>query len=309
MELQKARVKIPKKKITIAVIAVLLALSFLCTALVPRFWDRTFAIFGLGDFAAQADESPFSIHILNVGKADAILVCCEGESMLIDAGLPESGDTVCRYLKKRGVQSLAYAVGTHPDQDHIGGMAQVLRTMPVDTLLTPAVSQGLLSGQETYDAMLAALGETHQVFPHPGEIYFLGSAEVTVIGPRTEYEENNNTSLVLMITYGETRFLMMGDAETAAEMDLLEAGLDLQCDVLKVGHHGSKTSTCGAFLSATAPAYAAISVGPDSNGLPDASVLRALRESGAQIYRTDLDGTLIFMSDGKNVTIQTEGGT
>ena len=85
MELQKARVKIPKKKITIAVTAVLLALSFLCTALVPRFWDRAFAIFGLGDFAAQSDESPFSIHILNVGKADAILVCCEGESMLIDA--------------------------------------------------------------------------------------------------------------------------------------------------------------------------------------------------------------------------------
>ena len=112
MELQKARVKIPKKKITIAVTAVLLALSFLCTALVPRFWDRAFAIFGLGDFAAQADESPFSIHILNVGKADAILVCCEGESMLIDAGLPESGDTVDVY--KRQPVPLGTLLSHHP---------------------------------------------------------------------------------------------------------------------------------------------------------------------------------------------------
>lgn len=141
--------------------------------------------------------------------------------------------------------------------------------------------------------------------PEPDDTFRVGSADVTVLGPRADYKETNNTSIVLLVQYGQTRFLLTGDMEAEAELDLLDAGLELSADVLKVGHHGSSTSTCAAFYSAVSPDYAVISCGKDNEyGHPHWETMQTL--SDTTLYRTDEAGTVICYSDGTALTFETE---
>ncbi len=306
MEQQKS-----SKKALKITISLFLAMG-LVVSLLPfgaaAFWHRAFSFFGLSDFSSAADSSPMSLHVLEVGKADSILIECEGKAMLVDGGTVDCGEPVAEYLDRRGVKELEYMVNTHPDEDHIGGFAYLIGHYPVKKYFAPDIPKDLIPFSEEYLSTQKALNEKQisTVVPLPGETFFLGSMKIEVLAPVRQGGSTNNNSIVLKLTYGKTRFLLMGDAEKEEESDLIADGEDLSADVLKVGHHGSSTSTTDALLNAVKPKWAAISVADDSNGLPKREVLKRLLSAGAAVYRTDVSGTLIFMSDGQNIKLAAE---
>lgn len=254
---------------------------------------------------APAEGGGFEVHFIDVGQADAALVICDGHYMLIDGGNAEDSDLVYAYLERRGAKHLDCMVATHAHEDHIGGLSGALNYAKVDTALCPVTEYS----SKVFQNMVKYLEEQGKsiTVPRPGDRFDLGSARVEILGPVQEYDDTNNTSIVLRIDYGETSFLFTGDMETGAEEDLLDSGADVSATVLKAGHHGSDTSTGYRFLRAVMPEYAVISVGKGNKyGHPSSDVLSRFRDAGAQVYRTDMQGHIIAKSDGKTVTFTTE---
>lgn len=271
-------------------------------------WHKIFSFFGLADFSAAADSSPFSVHVIDVGKADSIFIECGRKTMLVDGGTADRGEPVAEYLNRRGVKKLDYVVNTHPDDDHIGGLAEIVRQYPIGRYLAPELSAALIPKGEAYRNVQEELKKKKlsATVPKQGESFLLGDAKVSVLAPVKTGESTNNNSIVLRLTFGDTSFLLMGDAQKEEESDLLESGSELSADVLKVGHHGSSTSTTEALLNAVKPKYAVISVTNDTSGLPKKDTLKRLDAAGTKVYRTDISGTVIFLSDGSNITVVTE---
>lgn len=243
-----------------------------------------------------------SVHFLDVQHADCILLACEGEYALVDAGYPESGDKIVTYLQEQGVTSLDLVVGTHPHGDHIGGLPQVLRTFPTETVWTSQLPYTNDYVRNFTNAVSAAGVELQQ--PRPGESFELGGATIDVIGPlNLYYEDANDLSLVLRVTYGDTRFLLTGDMEEVAERELVEAEVDLKADVLKVGHHGSSSSTSYRFLRAVAPTYGVISLAAANEyGHPHNAPMSRLMDADVTIFRTDHMYDIVAYSDGETVS-------
>lgn len=252
------------------------------------------------------DDKQLVVSYLDVGQGDATLISKGDFHMLIDAGKNEQGATVVEYLKNAKVDKLDVLVGTHPDSDHIGGLDDVLKNIPVDTVYLPKAKKET----KTYQQVEEALKQTDKTAQMPeigGNYTYDGNVMVRFLEPTKKYQDANNNSLVVQLAYGKNRFLFMGDAEEEAENDMLEQQYDLECDVLKVGHHGSYTATSDAFLHKSNPTYAVISCGEgNSYGHPHAEVLAKLEEDDVQIYRTDKMGTIVAASDGKNVRFTTE---
>ncbi len=248
------------------------------------------------------------MHVLDVGKADAILLECDGHFMLVDGGTVDQGRPVRQYLTRRGVTQLDYVVNTHPDKDHIGGLATVLEHIPVSHFLTSVLPEGKAPDSKEYQATMETVEKRHiaQQTVSAGDTFPLGPAYVEVLAPITVADDTNNNSIVMRVTFGKTVFLLTGDAEEPEEISLLKSGTDLSADVVKVGHHGSNTSTSQQFLEAVSPSYAAISVGKDSNELPKKKILKRLESAGAAIFRTDLNGTILFGSDGHTIQVHLE---
>jgi competence protein ComEC len=271
-------------------------------------WHRLFSLFGLSDFSQNADGAPMALHVLPVGKADAILAECDGKYLLVDGGTPDRGEQVCRYLARRGVRKIDFVVNTHPDSDHIGGLKAVLEEFPAGHFFTPELPPDITPSDFAYTDVVDTLREKKIPAEHlsAGEELSLGKTAVHVLAPVRAHKSVNDNSIVLRLVYGGTSFLLMGDAEAEEENDLLESGAELRSDVLKVGHHGSKTSSTQAFLDAVRPRFAAVSVEADGNGLPDEEVLGRLSCAGAAVSRTDVSGTLLYLSDGKQIIPKTE---
>lgn len=258
-----------------------------------------------GSATPLPQDSSFAVHFIDVGQADCALVMCDGAYMLIDGGNAEDSDLVFSYLKKHGIDHLDYLVATHAHEDHIGGLSGAAYAATVGTALSP-VTEG---STKVFKNLVKSLEQQNVslTVPQPKDSFPLGSAQVRVLGPVKAYEEANDTSIVLSVTYGQTSFLFTGDMESAAEADLVESGADLSATVLKVGHHGSSSSTSYRFLREVLPDYAIISVGEGNKyGHPNEEVLSRLSDAGATVYRTDLCGTIIAKSDGSTVTFQTE---
>ncbi|MGN0967677.1 MAG: MBL fold metallo-hydrolase [Oscillospiraceae bacterium] len=246
-----------------------------------------------------------TVHFIDVGQADCALLQCDGQTMLIDGGNAEDSSLVVSYLRNQGVEYLDYVVCTHAHEDHVGGLSGPLNTCTVGQVFAPVTQ---------YDSKVFSnfVKYTDQqgleiTIPQADSAFDLGQAQVTVLGPRKEYEDTNNTSIVLRVDYGETSFLFTGDMESAAEQDLLNVGCDLGATVLKVGHHGSSTSSSYVFLREVMPEYAVISVGKDNSyGHPHEEVMSRLYDAQATVYRTDEQGTVVAFSDGEKVTFTTE---
>ena len=245
-------------------------------------------------YVISAEHKPLVVEYLDVGQADSILLSSDGEYMLIDAGNNADGDDVVNYLRSVGADKLKYAVGTHAHEDHIGGMDDVINDLTVDRVLLPDAT----TNTQTYSDVLTAI-ENKSVpvtVPQAGDTYQLGDATITVVAAE-QADELNNTSIVLRATYKNTSFLFMGDAETPVESDILASGANVKSDVIKIGHHGSDTSSSAAFLSAVSPKAAVISVGTgNSYDHPAQTTLDKL--SGVPVWRTDKNGTVIAMTDG-----------
>ena len=248
--------------------------------------------------------STFSVKFLDVGQADAALIQCDGHYMLIDGGNAPDSNLIYSVLERDNIRHLDIVVGTHAHEDHIGGIPGAFQLADADLVLSPVTSYD--SKAFTYFKKAADEKGGGLKIPSVGDTYTLGSADISILGVNT-LTDTNNTSIVLKIVYGDTSFLFTGDAEREAEQIMLDNGIDPSATVLKVGHHGSYTSTSYTWLNAVMPKYAVISTEKgNSYGHPHDEVLSRLRDADVQIFRTDLMGDIVAVSDGKNVTFTTD---
>ncbi len=250
------------------------------------------------------EGSTFQIQFIDVGQADAALISCDNHYMLIDGGNRDDSSRIYSVLQAAGINHLDIVVGSHAHEDHIGGLPGAFQAADADLVLSP-VTEYDSKVFETFKSKAAEKGSGLTV-PPTGSTYALGSATVKILGLNGG-EDTNDTSIILKITYGETSFLFTGDAEYDGEHAVLDRGADLSATVLKVGHHGSDTSTCYPFLRTVMPQYAVISVGAgNSYGHPADDTLSKLRDAGVEVFRTDLQGDIFCSSDGKTVSFETQ---
>ena len=279
-------------------------LSALLLALLPLFLSACAYAPGAAT-PASVPDGELAVHFIDVGQADSALLLCGGQAMLIDGGNAQDSSRVVSYLEDQGVDTLAYVVCTHAHEDHVGGLSGPLNTCAAAQVFSPVREYDSKAFRD-FVRYTEAQGLTPAA-PSPDETFSLGGAVVTVLGPRRDYDDTNNTSIVLRVDFGETSFLFTGDMERDAEADLLSDGCDVSCTVLKVGHHGSSTSTSYPFLRAAMPEYAVISVGEDNSyGHPHEETLSRLYDAGCTVYRTDRLGTVVAVSDGTDVSFLTE---
>jgi competence protein ComEC len=248
-------------------------------------------------------NSTMEVHFIDVGQADCILIESAGEYMLIDAGNNEDGTLVTNYLKEEGVSKLKYVITTHPHEDHIGGMDDVINSFPIDTIFMPDV----VHTTKTFEDVLTAISENNLeiTIPETGEQYWIGNANFIMIAPnRNDYGDNlNNYSIGIKLVNGSNSFLMCGDAEEEAETDILNNGIDISAQVYKASHHGSSTGTSEEFLEAISPGYAVITCGAENDyGHPHKETLEKFEDMGIEVYRTDLNGTIVAVSNGIDIT-------
>lgn len=260
------------------------------------------------------DDPPESgclkVHFIDVGQADCALIECNGEYILIDGGNVADSQLVVSYLQKQGVEELLAVVCSHAHEDHVGGLPGVLAVYRTYHVYAPTRTYS----SNCFDDFVHYTDQQDLeiTIPQPGDYLSFGGATMTVLGPTQSYADPNNTSIVVRIDYGTTSFLFTGDMETQAENDMLEhwgEGYDWNVDVLKVGHHGSETSTGYRFLREVMPTYGIISVGEgNSYGHPHEAPLSRLEQAGVTLYRTDKLGTIIATSDGKDISFTWESG-
>lgn len=240
------------------------------------------------------------VHFIDVGQGDATLIKCNGHNMLIDAGDNSKGTTVQLYLNKQNVTELDAVIWTHPDADHIGGADVITTKYNIGAVYMPDVT----ATTQTYSDLMSAINYRgyKPVNPLPGSSFMLGEAKVSFLGPLYKYDNDNDNSLVCMIEFGNNKFLFTGDAEQPAETALVRGYSNLNADVYKAGHHGSKTASSLGLLNAVNPDYVVISCGDgNSYGHPHAESLNNFRSFGYKVYRTDEQGSIVAVSDGNNI--------
>jgi len=261
----------------------------------------------------QLPRDDFYVHFIDVGQGDCALIEAQGRFMLIDGGERGNEDQVTKYLKAQGVQQLDYVVATHPHSDHIGGLAYgILDNFSVGTVIAPRFSPENMPDTNTFEAFLQAVARLAEqgakaLYAVPGDHFALGEASFTVLGPLREYPGSyNNNSVIIQILFENSSVLFMGDAEKTVESDLAKHwGEALRADLLKAGHHGSKTSSNDVLLDLTLSSDMVISCGVgNSYGHPSRVVLERCKSRQIQVHRTDINGTIVFSSNGTSFTLK-----
>lgn len=263
---------------------------------------------------AVTDGDTLTVHFIDVGQADCALIECSGAYVLIDGGNREDGQLVVSYLQSCGVEELEAVICTHAHEDHVGGLPSVLAVYPTAQVFAPTKTYS----SNVFDDFLYYVDQQglEVTIPTPGTRFTLygetqhSGAEITILGPVKSYAETNDTSIVVMVEYHNNSFLFTGDMEVAAENDMLDywdEKIDWNVDVLKVGHHGSSTSSGYRFVYETDPEYAIISCGKDNSyGHPHEEVVSRYQDAGVPMFRTDELGTILAVSDGTEITISWE---
>lgn len=295
------------KKITKGILLLIIIFSIFlvsCTA------EPSKPVLG-GNISSSKEKTSgtLQVHYIDVGQADSILILQGTHAMLIDAGNNDDYELVYKYLDKQGIKNLEYVIGTHPHEDHIGGLDYIINNFNIGKVILPKDAK---SNTKTYTDVLKAISKKglKAINPIPDTSFKLGEAVCTILAPNSSsYEDLNNYSVVVKIEFGDNSFLFEGDAEALSEMEMVKKGYDLKADVLKVGHHGSSSSTCAKFLAKVQPKYAVISVGKDNSyGHPQKGTMDRLKSSKVKVFRTDECGTIVALSDGKNITFNAKTG-
>ena len=255
----------------------------------------------LSDSVKMVTEGNLKIYFFNVGQADSILLENAGRYMLIDAGNNADGDNIVGYLKDLGVEKLDYLIATHAHEDHIGGMDNIIESFEIGKFYMPDV----VTTTKTFEDLITALENKKIKFETPkiGYIFLFEGCKFEVLHLANDDSDLNDTSIVLRGLYGENSFLFMGDATAEVEKKILDSNID--SDVIKVGHHGSKYSSSKLFLEKVTPKYAIISVGEgNSYKHPHSITFTNLKKVEASVYRTDLDNTILVSSDGDKISVE-----
>lgn len=242
------------------------------------------------------------VYFVNVGQADCILVINKNESMLIDAGNNDDGSKVVNFIRDKGINNLKYLIGTHPHEDHIGGLDDVINNMNIENIIMPKIQANTKTFEDVLDAI--SNKNLHITSPNKGDTFNIGDSNCEIMTvPILNKQNLNESSIVIRLTYGNNSFLFMGDSETTNENTRNWP----KTDILKVAHHGSSTSTSTSFLKQVNPQYSIIMVGSDNKyNHPNEETLNRLNSIGSKIYRTDEKGTIEIKSNGQSIDISTE---
>lgn len=252
------------------------------------------------ELVAAAASEELHVRFLDVGQGDSALITCGSESLLIDGGPKGASQKLYAVLKDLGITHLDHVIATHPDADHCGGLAGALQFASCGMFYCSVTEHDT----QAFNNVVERLGATSITVPKAGDSFALGPATVQFVGPVMPAQDSNEGSLVCKLTYGEVSFLFTGDATDDSEAAMLASGMDLDSDVLKVGHHGSASSSTAPFLAAVSPEYAVISVGANNGyGHPAEDALERLRATGADIMCTDEVGTIAFATDGEGLSV------
>jgi competence protein ComEC len=249
------------------------------------------------------------ISYIDVGQGDSELIQSNGQNMLIDTGTNESQNNLNAYLKNAGVKEINVLVLTHPHADHISGASMVINNYKVDKIIMPNVTDNTKTFRNVVQSMKNKnLKATN---PIPGSSFKLGDATCNILAPNSgKYDNLNNYSVVIRIVYGKTSFIFDGDAEVQSEQEMLDKGYVVNTDVLKLGHHGSRTASSDAFLDKVRPKYAIISCGKGNDyGHPHDETIKKLLSRHITFYRTDVNGNIICTSDGNKLSFSTTGSS
>lgn len=258
---------------------------------------------------SQPENNYFQMHVIDVGQGDSIFVKCGSKNILIDGGENGKGTIVAEYLEKLNVTKLDMVIATHPHSDHIGGLSYVMNNIETEAFMMSDTPNELVPTSKIYEKLLNCISENEiqYVEPKSGDVLYFDDVKMEILWDGSQGTDLNNTSVVVRFVYKNTSFISGGDAEKAVEENIIDMyGYKINSDVLKVNHHGSDTSSCQSFVEAVNPTYAVMSLGADNSyGFPHQQTLATFRNRGVTYYRTDLQGSVVFISDGNNIGVKT----
>lgn len=265
-------------------------------------------VFGAIDGVKPVD-SDFAVYYLDAGQSDCTIVICDDKVLMIDCGTYNQLNTIRQSIHSLEIDKIDYMLITHQHDDHMGSATDLLNDLKVENFIMPKLAQSNNVTSKTYNVLINSLDSKNinKIIAQDCKSFMLGEALVEILSPVTQSNNLNNMSVVLKITYGNTEFLFQGDAESKIENDLLRSDYDIDVDVLKVGHHGSKTSSTDKYLDATSPQIAIISSGYGNNyGHPNGTILERFEQEGITAFSTFLNGDITVSSDGKIITVYTQ---
>ncbi|HCL4453011.1 TPA: MBL fold metallo-hydrolase [Clostridium botulinum] len=247
-------------------------------------------------------SNELKVHYIDVGQGDSILVQTKDKNILIDAGTRKSSDSLISYLKKQHIKKLDYVIATHPHEDHIGGMPKVIEEFEISNFYAPKKT----ANTKIFKDMILQLKKKNlkiNVVKKGISLDLSNNSSLDFLAPvKDNYENTNDSSAVVKLTHGNTKFLFTGDAEKTSEKDILNSNEDLSSNVLKIGHHGSHSSSSKEFLDKIDPKIAIISCGKNNDyGHPHKETMKELNKRNIEVYRTDIDGNIVLTSDGENI--------
>ncbi len=254
----------------------------------------------------KKQESEFSVYYLDVGQSDCTIVTCDGKVLMIDTGTVNQVHKIRESLFSLEVNTIDYMVITHQHDDHMAGASQLMDEYEIKNVVMPKLSSINSVDSLTYQDLInkIAVKSIKPIAVSAGDAFMLGTAKVEILSPIKQDKNLNNMSVVIKITYGDTEFLFQGDSESTVEKQILRSGADIDVDVIKIGHHGSNTSTSDSYIDAVSPQYAIVSAGIKNDyGHPSFPVIDRLHQNNVEIYSTSYNGNIIVNSDGNNISI------